>query len=495
MHAELKQLQETGTWELVDKPADAIPIGNKWVFAKKHNKQGDLLKYKGRLVAKGFAQRPGHDYLETFSPVVRMETIRALLSIAAVRDLKIQQMDVKGAYLNGVLKETVYMKQPEGFEDGSDRVCLLKKTLYGLKQAGREWNKELDNKLKKHGFTRLRADPCAYTRGRDDDLEIITVWVDDLLLFSTSDMLMNKMKKDIRSEWETTDLGEPAKIVGIEIARNERSITISQIKYIEAILECEGMRYANPVAMPLDPNVELVPNPEGTEGSRSNSYAQRLGELQYLANATRPDIVHAVSRLASYTANPSLQHASALKRILRYLSGTRTHGITYSALPIKNKGINLFQGYADAAYGNTDDRKLTSGYVFLAAGGAITWMSKKQQTVALSSTEAEYVAMSDASREALWLRSLYGELSLPQAKPSVIKGDNNGAIAMTRNPQFHKRSKHIDIKYHWIRDQIDEGAIEIESIRDPEQTADILTKGLAQPKHKRHTEEMGLAPA
>jgi Reverse transcriptase (RNA-dependent DNA polymerase) len=215
---ELDQLNQTGTWSLVNVPAGAIPIANKWVFAKKTGKGGEILKYKARLVAKGCSQRPGYDYLDTFSPVVRLETIRAILALSAVFDFKIQQMDVKGAYLNGTLKEEVYMRQPEGYNDGSGRACLLEKTLYGLKQSGREWNKELDLKLQKHGFTRLKADPCAYTR-QSGGLEMITVWVDDLLLFAISEDQMAEMKENLRSEWEVTDLGEPAKIVGIEITR------------------------------------------------------------------------------------------------------------------------------------------------------------------------------------------------------------------------------------------------------------------------------------
>jgi hypothetical protein len=215
--AELDQLTQKGTWILTENTANRIPISNKWVFIRKYNKEGNLTKYKARLVAKGCAQRPGCDYMEMFSPVVRLETIQAILAIAAVKGLVIQQMDVKGAYLNRTLKEMVFMKQPEGYSDSTGWVCQLIKTLYGLKQSGREWNIELDTKLKKHNFTRLRSDPCAYIRGVKDKSEIITVWVDDLLLFATSEKLMERMKKDIRSEWETTDLGEPAKIVGIEI--------------------------------------------------------------------------------------------------------------------------------------------------------------------------------------------------------------------------------------------------------------------------------------
>ena len=363
--SELDQLQNMGTWILVDKPKDAIPISNKWVFSKKLNKNGKVLKYKARLVAKGCAQRPGHDYLETFSPVVRMETIRAILALVPNKGLKIQQMDVKGAYLNGILKEKVYMRQPEGYDDGSGKVPLLVKTLYGLKQSGREWNKELDTKLRNIGFHPLRSDPCAYVRRNGQHLEIITVWVDDLLLFTTSDDLMNKLKEEIQSKWEMTDLGEPVKIVGIEITKSDNSIHISQEKYIDNILKREGMDDANPVSTPMDPNDKIKPNPDGNEGSRSNSYAKLLGELQFLTNATRPDIAYTVNKLSAYTANPSLQHVGATKRILRYLKGTKNLAIKYLANP-QNEiqgNSNLFYGYADAAYANMDDYKSTSGYI------------------------------------------------------------------------------------------------------------------------------------
>ena len=331
-----------------------------------------------------------------------------------------------------------------GLRRWSGRVCLLIKTLYGLKQAGQEWNKELDSKLRKKGYSRLRSDPCVYVWRVDNDFVIITVWVDDLLLFATTLELIDKAKADIRSEWEVTDLGELSKIVRIEITMSPESIAISQHKYIEYVLDKEKLERCNSVGTLLDPNIPLEPNPEGSQGDCSNSYARLLGKLQYIANGTRPDIAYAVNRLASYTANPSLQHHMVLKRVLRYLSGTRTLGIVYKALPLQP---SFFHGYADTTYGNADDKRSTSGYVFMAGEGAITWSSKKQISTVLSSTEAKYVALSEASCEACWLRNLYTELGLLQEDvPTQIQGDNDGSIAMARNPQFHKRSKHIDIR-------------------------------------------------
>ena len=324
----------------------------------------------------------------------------------------------------------------------------------------------------------------------DEDFVIITVWLDDLLLFATTIELINKAKADVRSEWEVTDLGEPSKIVGIKITMSPESTALSQHKYLEYVLEKEKMEKCNSIGTLLDPNVPLEPDPEGNEGSRSNSYVRLLGELQYIANGTRPDIAYAVNQLASYTANLSLQHVMVLKRVLRYLSGTHNLGIIYKALPLQP---SFFHGYVDAAYGNADDKRSTSGYVFMAGEGAITWSLKKQISTALSSTEAEYVTLSEASREACWLRNLYTELGLLREDvPTLIRGDNDGSIAMAHNPQFHKHSKHIDIRWHWIQELVEEGMIKIGSCQDPEQPADMLTKVLAHPKHLTYINDVGL---
>jgi hypothetical protein len=231
-----------GTWRLTDKPPAAVPIANKWVFAKKYNKSGELVKYKARLVAKGCSQRPGQDYNETFAPVVRLETICAILALVQEKNMIVQQMDIKGAYLNGTLQEEVYMRQPDGYGDGTDCVCHLIKTLYGLKQAGREWNREFDKRLKTLCFRSLASDPCAYTRQTQGNLEILTVWVDDILLFACIQKGMDDMKADLTSVVDLTDIGEPLKIIGIEITWKPDSIAITQTNYIESILKREGIR-------------------------------------------------------------------------------------------------------------------------------------------------------------------------------------------------------------------------------------------------------------
>ena len=234
---------------------------------------GQIIKYKAQLVAKGCSQHPGFNYYETYSPVIQIETIHAILALVPQMDLHVQQMVIKGAYLNGTLKENVYMCQPEGYGDGTDHICHLKKTIYGLKQSGHKWNTNLNEGLQALGFMRLLSDSCAYIRCHGKDFEILTAWVDDLLLFTTSEEGMRALKAQIAQHWGVTDLGEPSKIIGIEIQCTSDSISITQHQYIETILHKEGMERTNPVAVPMDPNNLPIPNPDLAEENRSNPYA------------------------------------------------------------------------------------------------------------------------------------------------------------------------------------------------------------------------------
>ena len=242
--------------------------------------------------------------------------------------------------------------------------------------------------------------------------------------------------------------------------------------------------------MPLDLNVKIITNPDGNEGNRSNSFAQLLGELQYIVNSTHPDIAFAVNRLASYAANPSIQHTTAVKRILRYLSGMRTYGITYTSAPDEPV---IFKGFCDAAYADREDKRSTNGYIFISADGAITWRSGKQSTIAQSTTKAEYIALWEAGKEASWLRNLHHQLGLTQEEPTTIMCDNTGAIEIAKNPVYHNRTKHIELHYHWVREIVEKGRLYPEFCTTMKQTANVLTKALPCPKHQQHTCEMGLA--
>ena len=495
IETELDQLQQMGTWNLVDLPEGRKAIGNKWVFLRKYSKTGELEKHKARLVAKGCSQILGMDFAQTFSPVVRMETIRMILSLAINMDYEITQMDVKGAYLNGYLEEEVYMRQPEGFEDGTDRVCRLIKTLYGLKQAGREWNKEIDSRLRGQGFERLKANPCAYIRETEEHIEIITVWVDDLLLFTDKPEIMEKLKKELQTLFELTDLGSPQKIVGISIDRDrvKGQLKISQAQYIEKVLAKYNMTDCKPVSTPMDlsanlNNITELPN----DSPLRELYASLIGALMFLAIATRPDIIFAVVKLATYISRPGQTHWVAAKRILRYLKGTKDLGIIYVKEKDFNKA-NLLRGYSDASFNSEANAKSMTGYTFLSAGAAITWGSRKQTLTALSSTEAECLALTEASQETVWLRTLLSELKFPQLEPTPIMEDNQGTIALTENPQFHRRSKHFNPKLHFIRDQITDKQVTIKFCETSQMTADVLTKALSKPVHEAHIKGLGMA--
>ena len=490
---------EMKTWELVDLPEGRQPIGNKWVFVRKRDEAGNVIKHKARLVAQGFSQKPGIDYSETgtFAPVMRFDTLRTLLAIAAIEDWDIQQVDIKGAYLNGQLKEEIYMKQPTGYEDGTKRVCILFRLIYGLKQAGNVWNEEFDQTMKNMGYTRLRTDYCAYVLRTSDDMSILIVWVDDINMFAKKRSTNEELIKRLKEKYEITVLGEPTLLLGIHIQRDRknRSITLSQAQYVRKILEKARMSESKPVSTPMDPNITLHEtddqNDTETNSRTSNEYATRVGELMYAAHATRPDILYATVTLAQFTKNPSPTHWTALKRVFRYLIGTTNHTLTYDG---RRSSTIEPERFVDADWASNPHRKSISGYVFTIAGGAVAWSSKKQSRIALSTAEAEYVAAVHAVKQVLWFRNFYQELDLPVETPSIVQSDNQAAISISHNPEFHARTKHIDIDMHFLRDHVQQGNIKLEYVPSESNLADVFTKALNKPSHSRIVSSFGVLP-
>ena len=342
-------------------------------------------------------------------------------------------MDVKSAYLNGELKEEIYMRQPDGFEDGSGRVCRLRKTLYGLKQAGREWNRKFHTDLTSIGFHRTHSDNCVYTRWKDGKLEIVTVWVDDLILVAVGKTQMVQLKGELNNLFDIKDIGEPKLIIGIQVERNRenKSITLSQSNYIDTVLKRFKMMDANPIGTPLDSNKQIMSKQDSNDSSIDKSlYAQAIGSLLYAAIATRPDIAYAVQALSQHTSNPGPEHWQGVKRVMRYLKGTRDYALTYSGGETVN---TVFTAFTDADHASNEGRKSISGYTFLLGGGAISWSSKKQGLVTISSTESEYVAATHASKHVVWLQNLFKELGFAQPIPSILHCDNQGAIALSQD--------------------------------------------------------------
>jgi hypothetical protein len=498
MDEEIGQLNKTGTWELVPFKSGMNVVGCKWVYKLKTLASG-ATKEKSRLVAQGFTQKPGVDYDETYSPVVRYASLRCLSAMAAHYDWEVHHMDVKSAYLNGKLEETIYMAQPEGYvKPGQENlVCKLKKGLYGLKQAGRTWHQTIDPALKRLGLTPLGSDYCVYQYRSEQEMIIVCLYVDDLFLFTGSVRLLRHFKQQLMDEFEMEDLGEARLVLGMQIARDRRArvLTISQQSYLEKALSRLGAADLNAVATPIDTNSQLVKAADNHEATPAEitRYQSIIGTLQYAANGTRPDIAHAVNQLARYSSNPDDTHFTALKRILRYVKGTTGRVLTYTGTRLHQP---LLIGYSDADYANSkDDRLSVTGYAFLFCGGAISWSSRRQKTVAQSTVEAEYMATAEAVKETMWWRSFLGELGHDISQPTPLFSDNQGSIQLAKNSDHHARTKHIDVKYHLIRQELIKRTVTLNHISTQHNIADVLTKGLVRERHNAFSAALGLTPA
>jgi hypothetical protein len=483
---EIRALVENGTWELVKLPPGKKAIGCRWVFRVKRNVDGTVERYKGRLVAQGFSQRPGIDYDETFAPTPRWAAIRAVLALAALEDLELESVDISSAFLNGELEEEVYMRQPEGFEEGTpDYVCRLIKSLYGLKQSPRCWHIKLNSVLSQMGFERILCDHSIWVWRKDDSRIIVPVFVDDMTLAGKDAMAIAQVKKDLATHFKLRDLGPTSRLLGVHITRNRstRTLQLSQRQYILDILNHHGFTESRAVNTPMDPGLRLSAHgdrtltPQQEEELRKFPYMTCVGELLYLAVATRPDIARTVSVLCRYNANPGYQHMLAVKHLWRYLRTTIDVKLTYRPDP---KSPDLFTTFCDADHGGcADTGHSTSGWVVKMGTGAISWMSKLQSIVALSTTEAEYVAACSAGQEILWLRHLFAEFGYALSSPSTLHMDNRSALSVARNPEHHGRMKHLDLRFYWLRDCVNDGQMAVEYLPTNQMPADILTKSLA----------------
>ena len=477
MQEEINVIEKNKTWELVDRPNDKDVIGVKWIYKTKLNQDGSVERNKARLVAKGYSQIPGVDFHETFAPVARHETIRGLISIAAQKGWYLHQLDVKSAFLNGVLKEDVFVDQPQGFviEGEEQKVYKLKKALYGLKQAPRAWYGEIDSYFSERGFQRSQNEPALYTKieGKSDIL-IVSLYIDDLVITGNCVRLITEFKSDMKKKYEMSDLGLLHYFLGIGIIQSDEGIFITQEKYAKALLERFKMIGCNPVATPLVVN-EKFQKEDGSGEADATLYRSLVGSLLYLT-ATRPDIMFATSLLSRFMHKPTRIHYGAAKRILRYIQGTIKFGIMYE----RNVEPKLF-GFCDSDWGGSvDDLKSTSGYTFTLGTGVFSWASNKQKSVALSTAEAEYVSASTATSQAVWLRRIIEDFGEKQKEATPLLCDNKSAIAMSKNPVYHSRAKHIALKYHYIRDAVEENQVDIVYCNTEDQVADIFTKALAR---------------
>jgi len=419
--------------------------------------------------------------------VVKLASIRILLAIAAIYDLHIHQMDVVTAFLAGELAEEIYMEQPEGFEIGEDLVCKLLRSLYGLKQAPRIWNQRIRRFLKSIGFEQTHSDPCVYIN-KETGI-IIAMWVDDLIIFGRDMTHINVLKSALKAEYEMKDIGELTYFLGIQVHRDrqQKLIHIDQSGYIRMILERYGMQDSKPATVPLATGTKLVKASVSDRLMDRHVYQSIVGSQMYAMLATRPDLAHSIQQISQYSQKPTATHEKAAKQGLRYLSGTIEEGITYDG----KEGMKL-KGWSDASWGAEEGRESVSGYVFTLAGGAISWSSKKQSSVALSSTESEYMAILHALKEQIWIHRLLKELRYDINDQNAIYTDSQSAIALAHNPEHHARTKHIDFQYHFIRNRVEEGTTCLEYCPTEDMVADDLTKSLGPERHRKLVRMMGM---
>ena len=488
MNEEFETLNKYQTWYLVDRPSGINIVGSRWTYRVKRDNLGLINRYKARLVAQGFSQIPGLDFEETYSPTIRFTSIRLILALACCYNLELRHIDVKGAYLNGKLQDDVYMKQPEGFvEKGKEHlVCKLNKGLYGLKQSGRVWHQTLRLEMEKLGFNHGDADPTVFFRfGSNKSVEIAGWYVDDGLLASNSVESMDRMIEEIGGTFDIQDLGEPDRLLGIKIYRDRDlgTIHISQPSFIDTIARRFDITHGRAISSPMDSSVNLYVSTNADE-TIDVPYASLIGSINYCAISTRPDVAFATNKCAQFTSKPTLAHWEAAKRVVRYLLNTRDYGITYQqeGRGVEGYGHNL-AGFTDADFaGDVNDRKSTTGWIFTFNGAPVSWASKKQGLVTRSSMEAELVAGSMATAEGIWLVRL-GKDFKHDFTPIPMFTDNQSFIVFTRNDVNNARTKHIDTHYHYAREQVNAGNIQLRYVASLENPADILTKPLSPRKH------------
>ncbi|GJU64671.1 putative ribonuclease H-like domain-containing protein [Tanacetum coccineum] len=487
MQEELHEFERLEVWELVPPPDKAFVITLKWIYKVKLDELGGILKNKARLVARGYRQEEGIDFEESFAPVARLEAIRIFLAFAAHMNMVVYQMDVKTAFLNGNLREEVYVSQPDGFVDPDkpNYVYKLKKALYGLKQAPRAWYDMLSSFLISNDFSKGSVDPTLFIRREGKELLLVQIYVDDIIFAASTPELCDLFAKIMCSKFKMSMMGKISFFLGLQISQSPRGIFINQSKYALESLKKYGFESCDPVDTPMVEKSKLDEDKEGKAVDPSH-YRGMIGTLLYLT-ASRPDLQFAICMCARYQARPTEKHLNAVKRIFRYLKGTVHRGLWYP----KDSSFAL-TAFADADHaGCQDTRRSTSGSIQLLGDRLVSWSSKRQKSAAISSTEAEYIALSGCCAQVLWMRSQLTDYGFGFNKIPMYC-DNKSAIALCCNNVQHSRSKHIDIRFHFIKEHVENGVIELYFVNTEYQLADIFTKALGRERIEFLINKLGM---
>ncbi|KAH9680958.1 retrovirus-related pol polyprotein from transposon RE1 [Citrus sinensis] len=454
MNEEMNSLQKNSTWEVVDLPEGKKPVGCRWVFTIKYKADGIVERFKARLVAKGYTQTYRVDYMETFAPVAKINTVRVLLSLAVNLDWPLHQFDVKNAFLHGDLQEEVYMELPPGCKmqaEGSKQVCKLRKSLYGLKQSPRAWFGRFTSSMKVFGYQQSNSDHTLFLKYNREKIIVLIVYVDDMIVIGNDPEEKAALQDHLAQEFEMKDLGS-----------------------------------LNPINTPMEENLKLSTDPYQVPANKER-YQRLVGRLMYLGH-TRPDLAYALSVVSQFMHSPKEEHMNAVIRILRYLKSSPGKGIVFT------KGNNLdIKGYTDADWaGSIDDRRSTSGYFTFVGGNLVTWRSKKQDVVARSSTEAEYRGMAKGICELLWIKNLMQDLYIQQVSPIKLYCDNKAVCDIAHNPVQHDRTKHVEVDRHFIKEKLEAKIIEIPHVRSEDQLADVLTKAVSIQAFNKCLNKLGM---
>lgn len=483
MNEEIQSLKENDTFTLTTLPEGKKAVGGKWVYAVKKNSDGSD-RYKARFVAKGFSQTKGVDYEETFSPTANLSSVRVLMQKVVQDDMLVHQMDVKTAYLHAPINEEIYIQQPEGFETESSEtnklVYRLKKSLYGLKQSGRNWNQTLHDYLSSCGFRQNIADHCVYSKETESEKVIIIVWVDDLLIAANNENVLSGVKEMLSSKFQMKDLGKLNHFLGIDFLQEKECVKMSQKIYIENILKRFNMQNCKPRLTPCEQKWTHSDKFETLPDVRR--YREAVGCLIYLSYCTRPDLSYVVSKLSQHFNAPTVDDWTAVKHVLRYLKGSRGKELCFRKCSSGKLGL---QAYSDADWASdVSDRRSMTGYcVSLNENGPlISWKTKKQTTTALSTCEAEYMALAATIQECMYLTYLIQDLDEFEYEIPMILEDNQGTIALSKNPVNRQRCKHIDVKYHFIRSAVHERKVLIDYCPTESMVADMMTKPVSKSK-------------